>query len=695
MLKVKRLYTFIIQTFLPVFLMTFVICLFILLMQFLWKYVEDLVGKGLDNSVIAELFFYAMLNLIPLGLPLAILLASLMTFGNMGERLELLSIKAAGVSLLKAMRPLIILISCVSIGAFFFQNEAMPRINIKFRTLLSSVKHKSPELEIPEGSFYSGINNYSIYVKKKNPETKMLHNVMIYDTSNGFSNMSVFVCDSARMRISAAKDFLLLNLYDGQRFANFRDPSMTKGGSMSYTAGANKFIPYSRENFKEKAIIIPFDSNFDRMDESAMDNHQSAKNISMLAKSIDSMSLKLDSLNLIDRKIMENTYLSYRSNQTNSMGIKDSSSAYNKSSNVAEVAVNFDSLISSFDTEKQARIFERATTEAEQVSSNYMFQTMNKSDLQKAIRYHKVEWHRKFTLSFACLVFFFIGAPLGAIIRKGGLGMPVVVSVGLFIVYYIFDNIGLRMAQDGVWPIWQGMWLSSFVLFPLGVFLTYKAMNDSALFNAEAYGKYIRKILQIRPQANIKEEKDINPDDVVTLVELNADPDLVASLDEFDDAKLKDIAKNYKQYGYDDNTLQVILGILKERGDNFFGVRIKNLDYEEASLCIKEFNRSARITAILYAVGICLGLLTMILYFISGSIKGVDIVESVGYVAAIAYIIFFIRTIIYYFDFYHALDRKKKTSNAILMVLSAYSLFIILFPHLRKQMREDMDSIKW
>ena len=240
MLRIKRLYTFIIQTFIPVFMMTFIICLFIVLMQFIWRYVEDFVGKGLDNAVLAELFLYAALTLIPMALPLSLLLASLMAFGSLGERLELLAIKASGVSLLKTMQPLIILVACISIGAFFFQNEAMPRIQVKFRSLMISIKQKSPELDIPEGSFYSGIDNYSLYVKKKDPKTKMLKEVMIYDTSEGFDNMSVFVCDSAMMRITEDKKYLLLNLYTGQRFANFRQTDLA-----SNTSRNNQFTRYS------------------------------------------------------------------------------------------------------------------------------------------------------------------------------------------------------------------------------------------------------------------------------------------------------------------------------------------------------------------------------------------------------------------------------------------------------------------
>lgn len=484
MLPIKRLYSYILSTFLPVFTMTFVICLFVVLMQFLWKYVEDLVGKGLDTLVLAELFLYAALNLIPMALPLAILLASLMAFGSMGENFELTAIKASGVSLLKAMRPLIIFIVLLSIGAFFFQNDAVPRINIKFRTLFISVKQKSPELDIPEGSFYNEIDNYSLFVKKKDKKTNTLRDVMIYDTSKGFDNMAVIVCDSAKMKMSSSKDYLLLNLFNGQQFANFKQ---------GVTGTTSKYTPYSRENFREKEIVISFDANFKRMDESTMEGSQVSKNIKQLDSTIDSLNLVVDSMNITDRKALKFTYLSYKNRDKE---YYDQDEERNINDRDIPRSINVDSLLATYDPETKVSIYNTSISQVESARNDYMFRSMMKSASQKSIRQHKVEWHRKFTLSFACLIFFFIGAPLGAIIRKGGLGMPTVISIVLFIVYYIIDNVGYKMARDGVWEVWQGVWLSSFILFPLGAFLTYKAMNDSALLNVDAYQNFIKKIFR-------------------------------------------------------------------------------------------------------------------------------------------------------------------------------------------------------
>jgi len=646
-------------------------------MQFIWRFVEELVGKGLDNIVLIELFFYAAVSLVPMALPLSLLLASLMAFGSMGEQLELLAIKASGVSLLKVMRPLIILVICISIGAFFFQNEAMPRTQVKLRSLMISIKQKSPELDIPEGSFYSGINNYSLYVKKKDKETKMLRGVMIYDTSEGFDNMSVYVCDSATMRVTEDKKYLLLNLFSGQSFANFRQPDFNMKSSNS------QFVPYSRESFSEKEIIISFDSGFDRMDESNLEGTQISKNIVQLAHSIDSLTTRLDSINIRDRKqIGQHTYLTYRNNDTYKKTKEDEVS---KKEKAISQKVAFDSLMSTFTIDETSRYFSIAANDAENNRFN-MMEAIPKANLQKNIRMHQIEWHRKFVLSFACIIFFFIGAPLGAIIRKGGLGMPVVVSVILFIIYYIIDNVGYKLARDGVWIVWQGMWLSSMVLFPLGVFLTYKAMNDSALFNAEAYGNILRKALGLKKKAIYDNEEVIDESTIPTLETLNADPALVTSLESMGVETLKDIAKNHQQYGYGADTLNVVLSILKEKGASFFDVRVKNLDYNEAVNYYKTFLRSFKLGIIAYVAT----LLFSILEIITKS----DIIATVGLIFALAYIAFYIKSYICYFDFYRSLDRKTNKNTVGTMILSFLCMWG-LYPYLKKQMKNDLGNIKW
>jgi len=650
-------------------------------MQFLWRYIEDLVGKGLDNVVLIELFLYAALQLIPMSLPLSLLLASLMAFGNMGERLELLAIKASGVSLLKAMKPLIFLIAFISIGAFFFQNEAMPRINVKFRSLLISIRQKSPELEIPEGSFYSGINKYSIYVQKKNPETGILKDVMIYDTSEGFDNMSVFVCDSALMRISEDKKYLVLNLFYGQRFANFQQADLTNTTN-TRRRNNNEFVPYGRENFKEKEIIIPFDANFERMDESNLEGTQIAKNISQLGRSIDSMSLRLDSLNIKDRKIIgQHTYLSYRTAESYKERLKEDSvsqaAGKAKGKKQKVVAVDFDSLLTTFSRDEMSQYLSAASNESDNNRIN-IIDWNQKKIMQRNIRLHEVEWHRKFTLSFACLIFFFIGAPLGAIIRKGGLGMPVVVSVALFIVYYVIDNVGYKMARDGVWEAWQGMWLSSAVLFPLGVFLTYKAMNDSALFNPEAYNKFFRRILFIKEPKKLSfEERQKLIEQIPTVSQLDIEPERLASLQTMDSDLIRDIAKNYAKHGYDKNMQTAAISVLKERGAELDDI-IGNQSYELANENYANFYGSSLFTVIGYVIA---------LIFLILNIK---VFSTIIY---IAYAILFIRTATYYMMFYKG-DKEKSRIYHIFTVIALFVGFPATFFFVKKDMEKGKEKVK-
>lgn len=488
--RLKRLYSFILQSFLPLFSLTFVICLFLVLMQFLWKYIEDMVGKGLDIRVLGEMFLYASLNLIPLALPLSILLASIMVFGNLGERFELLAIKSAGVPLLKTMKPLIVLVIFISVGAFFFQNYAMPKIQVKFYSLLISIRQKSPELDIPEGVFYKEIDNYNIFVERKNRKTGMLYDVMIYDVSKGFNNMAVIVCDSASMKLSDDKLSLVFTMFKGQQFQNFQSENI---GSRNTS---KDFVPYSREDFKKKQMLVPFDANFNRMEDSDLEENVGSsyvsKNSAELRVSIDSMNIKMDSLNVVDRKQMKKySHLSFRNSYEQNI---DSFATIAKTVEIAPL----DTLFNEHPLDRQASILRGALAKSDNNNNEFLFRSMSKVATQKIINRHWVEWHKKFTLSFACFIFFFIGAPLGSIIRKGGLGMPIVMSVILFIIYYILDNVGYKMTRDGVWIHWVGMWFSSFVLFPLGVFLTYKAMNDSVILNADAYLSFIKKVLFIR-----------------------------------------------------------------------------------------------------------------------------------------------------------------------------------------------------
>ena len=489
MFHIKRLYTFMLQTFIPVLCMTFFICLFIVLMQFVWKYVDDMAGKGLDVSVLAELFFYAAVSFVPMALPLAILLASLMTFGNLGERLELLAMKASGVSLIKIMRPLILVVALIAVGAFYFQNKVLPIANVKLFSLLYSMRQKSPEVDIPKGIFYKEISGYNLYIKDKDHKTGMLYDVMIYDISKSFEDAAVIVADSGKLKMADNKESLVLTLYHGESFENLKDQRTSK-----------KNVPYRRESFSMKEIIIDFDANFNRVDESIMQNKYVGKNMDELRETLDTLTIKRDSVSRVyASSLQKTTYFNGNFEQETIDSIIPSINA--------QEIVSFEEKLSSSNPKQQQEIYSKALSKANAIKQDFEFKDAMQKEENKNIRRHQIEIHKKFTLSLACLVFFFIGAPLGAIIRKGGLGMPVIISVLLFIFYYIVDNVGFKMARDGQWPIWQGIWLSTGILLFLGVFFTYKAVNDSVLFNMESYSDFFRNVIGLRKKRTfIKKE---------------------------------------------------------------------------------------------------------------------------------------------------------------------------------------------
>lgn len=493
---VKRLYRFMLRSFLPLFLMTFFICLFIVLMQFLWRYIDDLVGKGLELHVIGELFFYAALSMVPMALPLAILLASLMTFGNLGERFELTAMKASGISLMKVMRPLIVFIGFVAVGAFFFQNYVLPIAQTKMWTLLYSARQKSPELEIPEGVFYDQIPGYNFYVEEKDRESGALYDMMIYDVSRGFENARIILADSGHLKLADDKEHLFLQLHSGEQFENLRENN---------AGGNSQNQPYRRESFKLKEILLKFDANFNRMDESGMRNQYVGKNIDELQATIDSVTLRVDSIGAgYAREIKEKAYLRVpylHDRYVNGEHVQEPQRPV-----AMEKPLDVDSLFYRDKPSMVASYLSQALMKAQRVKQDYEFKSYAMEADRETIRRHGIEMHKKYTLSFACLIFFFIGAPLGAIIRKGGLGTPLVISVLLFIVYYIIDNTGYKMARDGKLEVWQGIWLSSAVLLPLGVFFTYKAMKDSAVFDVDAYKNFIRRITgKVKRELEVKE----------------------------------------------------------------------------------------------------------------------------------------------------------------------------------------------
>lgn len=518
MLRVKRIDSFMLQTFLPVFTMTFFISLFIVLMQFLWRYIDDLVGKGLDFSVIAELFFYAALTMVPLSLPLSVLLASLMTFGNLGEHFELTAMKASGISLIRVMRPLLVLMTAISIGAFFFQNNALPIAQTKMWTLLFSMRQKTPEVEIPQGAFYDQLPGINLYVERKGHDDGMLYDMIIYDVRNGLDNARIIMADSGRLSFTEDKTHMFLQLYDGEQFENLRENS---------AGGRSQNRPYRRESFDAKELMIMFDANFNRMDEAGIRSQYVGKNIAELQATVDSVQARVDSIGDTYADALT-AYPRFGINRYEYVRQGDNVERVEVSDPFAKKSVGtmpLDSIFAGTSPAMGKTIINQALNQARRVRQDYEFKSYTMQDDRKNIRRHGIEMHKKFTLSFACIIFFFIGAPLGAIIRKGGIGTPLVISVILFIIYYIIDNGGYKMARDGRLEVWEGIWLSSVVLLPLGIFLTYKAVNDSALFNFDAWRNRWRRLTG-------KERRELECKDFV-LVEVESD-EAIERVSDFD-----------------------------------------------------------------------------------------------------------------------------------------------------------------
>ncbi len=378
------------------------------MMQFLWRYIDDMVGKGLDIAVIAELFCYAALTMVPLALPLSILLASLMVFGNLGEHFELTAMKASGVSLLKIMSPLIILIGGVSVGAFFFQNDVLPKANVKMWTLLFSMRQKSPELEIPEGAFYDQIKGYNLFVKSKNKDTGMLYDMMIYDVSKGYGYANVIVADSGKLSFTEDKKHLFLQLYNGESFEDMNDNRTVakKGNAL-----------YRRESFGLKEIMIPFDATFNRMDDETMRNQYVGKNLAELRHTIDSVNVKVDSIgNTIALHFLREPVCGAPIRKRVVVDGKNKEVPMSVSSIVKPM--DLDSIFAEIEKNKRKKYIEEAKIKASNLKQDFEYRGYALEESKMTIRRHQIEMQKKFTLSFACLVFFFIGAPLGEIIRK-------------------------------------------------------------------------------------------------------------------------------------------------------------------------------------------------------------------------------------------------------------------------------------
>ena len=438
MLRIKKLDIFIAKQFGLLFVATFFICQFVLMMQFLWRYVDELIGKGLSMDVLAQFFWYMGIMLMPQAFPLAILLSSLIAFGNLGESSELTAIKAAGISLMQAMRSLIVITIAISCISFYFQEVIGPRAFVSFQQLLLSMKQKNPEVEIPEGIFYDGIPGSNLYVQKKNMESGMLYGIMIYRMNGGYEDAAVILADSGRIQSTAEKKHLLLTLYSGEWFENMRQSGIN----------VNTNVPYRRETFATKRILLDFDGGFNMADAGGIASDARSKGLSRILHDLDSIREFNDSVGHAYYHEARQTVLYQPSlPKKDSLRVLDTAKSQ---------TTDLDSLLHALTNEKRQQVIRTASSDVQMAMGNIEFKAEYSEWLNYEDRMHQMEAINKFTLSLSCLIFFFIGAPLGAIIRKGGLGVPVIISVIVFIIFYILDNTGMRMARADEWTVWFG-----------------------------------------------------------------------------------------------------------------------------------------------------------------------------------------------------------------------------------------------
>lgn len=479
-------------------------------MQFIWKYIDEIAGKGLEWYVMAELLLHVSARLVPMALPLAVLLSSIMTFGNLGEHFELTAVKSAGVSLQKFMKPLIIFVILISIGAFFYSNRVIPYSNLKVGAMLYDLEDMKPEMQIKEGAFYDGIDGFIIKTAHKNRETGMLYELMIYDHRNEKGNRMVTVADSGLMQMTPDKSQLILTLYNGATYEEREESRHDRRRDPEY--------PHQRHYFDTHRQVFELSGfELERSNESLFKDHFQMMNLSQLEERVDTLTKSFNELasSFANKNIKRNLFQRDRLIQKErlpkpkafspvqtqgrvALRIRESipadttKSAYDTLSLSLET-LSMDSLMAIVNVKNRLAIVQQALTYARNTQNAINGKKKTIEYKQEHIRRHQIEWHRKFSLSFACLVFFFIGAPFGAIVRKGGLGTPVIISILFFIVYYIITISSEKFAREGILTPFLGMWMSTFILFPIGLFLTYKATTDSVILSTDTYINFFKK----------------------------------------------------------------------------------------------------------------------------------------------------------------------------------------------------------
>lgn len=482
-MRIKTIHKLVLKSYLGPLIMTFFIITFVLMMNFLWRYIDELTGKGLGADVIIELLFYATINLIPLGMPLAMLLAAIMTMGNLGENFELQAMKSAGMSLMRIMKPLIVVVGLMSVGSFFLVNNLVPYANKKMNSIIIDIRRQKQVLEFQDGLFFNGIDNMSIRVERQDPTTGRLDNVLIYDNRSAAGNMTTTVAESGFIRLSDNKKFLLVTLYNGENYQHTRNAKWYTDNTLRH------------DKFDVQDISIPMEGfDFQRNDNNDMINGSQTKNITELQRDIDSLA----------RVVTESTANSYDPLMRDNIFKKDADIMRAPDSlEISRVAFNDIMLLDTIATlpvRKRNDIWNTARSDAMNSRNAFAFdETLTKDSLTQLYK-SKNDWHRKLALPVSVIIFFLIGAPLGAIIRKGGLGTPIVISVFFFVIYYIISISGEKAAKEGTWSALMGMWISTFVLTPVAIYLLIKATNDSSLLDTDwYYGKFKQAEEKIAP----------------------------------------------------------------------------------------------------------------------------------------------------------------------------------------------------
>ncbi len=477
----KKIDKFVIKSFIGPLVLTFFIVLIILLLQFLWMYIDELAGKGLQFSILGELLFQFALSFVPTALPLAILLAALMTFGNMGEFSELTALKSSGIPLMRIMRPLMVMIILLVGISFLFSNYVLPYSNRQARLLLYDIRRKRPDINLQAGTFNNDIDGFSIKVSSKDPASNRLDNLIIYDHRDRRGNVNITHADSGYIKITPDESAMIMTLYNGYSFNELKENSEIP---------QERRYPSRRDTFKVQTLVLSL-TGFD-LERSGNEIFRSSSwmmNMEQLRHSVDSLGTYYNNkrktqftefnTNIMysQRYWMLHHDLQSDTNRTRSGKTFDAEALYNNLSATDKK----NALMKTIETIKDANNFVTEKTE-----------TM-KGEI-RGIKKYEIDWHKKLTLPFACLVFFFIGAPLGAIIRKGGLGTPAVISIFFFVIWYVISLSGEKLVEEDLIPGITGMWASSYILLPIGLFLTIKASNDSMIMNIDTYIAFFRKI---------------------------------------------------------------------------------------------------------------------------------------------------------------------------------------------------------